>query len=311
MGIYNRDYIRDQRAGGGGFGGNPVVCKRLIIITIVVFVLQLLITRAPNIELPPGVSPEDLPTNMFRVSVVQQWLELDPEKTVYQGQVWRLITCAFCHDRYKPFHIIFNMLFLWWFGRTLEAMYGSREFLLLYLTAALISSLAFIAFALFMHDPAPAIGASGAVMAVVMLYAIHYPREQILIFFIIPVEIRWIVVCFVIFDLYPILLALGGDAAAVSDGVAHAAHLGGVAFGYIYYRWNLRLERWLDYAKGMRWKPRSRARREFRVYHPAEENIDDRVDEILAKIHNEGEASLSDDERRILKEASRRYQQKQ
>ena len=80
-----------------------------------------------------------------RVSVVQEWFELDPEKTVRQGQVWRLVTCAFCHDRHAIWHILVNMFLLYWFGTRLESMYGSREFLLFYLAAAVAGSVAYVA----------------------------------------------------------------------------------------------------------------------------------------------------------------------
>src|SRR5205814_3645274 len=76
----------------------------------------------------------------MRVSILQEWLELDTKKVVFGGQVWRLLTHAFCHDRYGVFHIVFNMLFLYMFGCTLESMYGSREFLLFYLVGAVVAA---------------------------------------------------------------------------------------------------------------------------------------------------------------------------
>ena len=79
---------------------------------------------------------------------------------------------------------------------------------------------------------APAIGASGAVIAVFMLFAWHFPRHTILVFFVIPVEVRWLVIAYAIYDLFPVLRQIGGD--VVGDGVAHSAHLGGLAFGLFY-----------------------------------------------------------------------------
>ena len=136
---------------------------------------------------------------------------LDTNKVIEQGQVWRLLTHAFCHDRHNILHIVFNMLFLFWFGRTLESMYGSREFLLFYLTAAICAALAYVALDLYTGSPIPAVGASGAVMAVVMLYTMHFPTEEIYICFIIPIQMRWLMVIFVIWDLHPVLLALAGS----------------------------------------------------------------------------------------------------
>ena len=218
MGIYNRDYMKDGGAGpvwGGGSSGFPPVCKWLIIATVGVYVAQ-----------------------MFGGTGLENWLALDSEKVLH-GQVWQLFTSAFCHSREGIFHILFNMLFLWWFGKTLEQMYGSREFLLFYLAGALCASLAFIGLDLVTGNLGSAIGASGAVMAVMMLYAAHFPRSKIYIWFVIPVEIRWIVLAYVIFDLYPVLVTLSGGHS--SDGIAHSAHLGGLAFGFLYWKfgWNL------------------------------------------------------------------------
>src|SRR5262249_36864532 len=110
-----------------------------------------------------------------KVPVFQEWLQLDTKKVVYEGQVWRLLTHAFCHERYFIFHILFNMLCLYWFGCTLEMLYGSREFLLFYLTAAVVAALAFVGMDLYTGSTSPGIGASGAVMAVMMLYTMHFP----------------------------------------------------------------------------------------------------------------------------------------
>jgi membrane associated rhomboid family serine protease len=316
MGIENRDYYRDSPVysdggGGGGWSAGSVapVCKYLLIITIAVFVLQLF--TAPQV----GAVGE-------RYDLVQKWLQLDGTKVIGQGQVWRLVTCAFCHSRKKIFHIVFNMLFLFWFGRTLERMYGSREFLLFYITAALMASLAYIGLDLITGENVPMIGASGAVMGVMMLYAIHFPRQQILLFFVIPLEIRWLVLFYVIFDLYPVLLELSGSGAALepsgkeqSGGVAHAAHLGGLAFGFVYWRWHLRLEKFWLSLRALRFDRLFGSRRGIRLHQPSREgkqkSMDAKVDRILEKIHAEGEASLTARERQVLMKASQQYKDQQ
>ncbi len=336
MGVASRDYMRD-RPGGSGFWGwgdfaLAPVCKYLLIANVVVFLLQIFITRAPRREdLPPyfrdhvahrGESEEPAdpdaelpwdPSSMFRVSVVQQWFQLDTAKVLH-GQVWRLVTCAFCHDRLGVWHLVFNMLFLYWFGHTLEAMYGSREFLLFYLTAAVVASLCFVGLDLVTGESTPAIGASGAVMAVVMLYAIHYPRQRILIGFFIPVEIRWLVALYVIFDLHPVLLALAGT--RMPTGVAHSAHLGGLAFGFIYWRQGLRLENYWDRLPRLRWDRLIGPRRHIRLFKPSNERdsreLDAKLDQVLQKILEQGEANLSEanlseEDREILRTASQRY----
>src|SRR5262249_61710054 len=78
-----------------------------------------------------------------------------------------------------------------------------------------------------------------AVMGVMMFYTMHFPTAILRILWIIPIEMRWFMVLCVIFDLHPVLLALARD--KVFSGVAHAAHLGGLAFGFAYakYQWRL------------------------------------------------------------------------
>src|SRR5262245_17561183 len=285
MGYENRDYFRDgsytEAVAGWGVDFTPVV-KGLIFVNVVVFLLQIFITRPATPQFPPqfggpfegevGDAEDDGPEAPppakkvdtekqkeamrkareameqilgrfpgMQVSVVQQWCELDPRKTVSQGQVWRLVTCAFCHDRHSPWHILLNMVLLYWFGTRLENMYGSREFLLFYLMAALCGSIAYVALAYYTGSSVPAIGASGAVMGVMMLYAIYYPFETVLLFWILPIPIWALLSLYVIFDLHPVLLALASGQ-QVFTGVAHAGHLGGLAFGFLYYKSGVRLE---------------------------------------------------------------------
>lgn len=183
MGIYDRNYFRGSSGGwGAGPSSWPPVCKAIVLVNICVFIAQITVTRLPTIEeirdqyganfrdhfvenyieehTADKVNVDadkhrqiadrkyheflaDQVVNSPRASVVQDWLELDTSK-VKQGQIWRILTSAFCHDRSGLWHILFNMLGLIWFGITLEHMYGDREFLLFYLTAAILSGLAFV-----------------------------------------------------------------------------------------------------------------------------------------------------------------------
>ncbi len=287
MGIYNRDYFRnDQRPWREGWLASGF--KWIVAANIVVFVLQILV---------PDVT--DL-------------LDLSPV-LVLHGQVWRLVTYAFCHDPHNPLHILFNMLFVVWFGATLEQMYGTREFVLFYFVGAFASGLAHLALALALKDPTPAIGASGAVMAIVALYAVHFPRHEVYLFLMLRVQIRFLVLIYVVFDLLPVLRALNGDGG--SDGVAHAAHLGGLAFGFAYHYFGFRLDRGWEAIKRLQ-APRIRLKRppeSVRLYEPSEEdhseNLDVKVDAILEKIQAHGEASLTDQEREVLRRASQRYKE--
>src|SRR5262249_14156536 len=144
MGIYDREYYRKEGPRYlDALGFNGAAVKWLIIVNSGLFIVDLL-TR----------------NDLFH------FLELDP-RLVMDGQVWRLLSYAFLHDTNVWQHIVFNMLFLWWFGGDIEQIYGTREFLLFYLTAALLGGIAFTA--VWAVNPPQrsvvCIGASGAVTA--------------------------------------------------------------------------------------------------------------------------------------------------
>ena len=347
MGIYNRDYFRDGKnnwsgASWGFYSLTPVV-KYLIIANVVIYLLQIFVVRDDRASIleqmrkqnprfdeylaqkekdgPEAIDavkkqhPEwfddtetDLDAALHRgakVSIVQEWLELDTNKVVRKGQVWRLLTHAFCHDRYGLFHIVINMLLLYWFGGTLETMYGQREFLLFYLTAALVAGLTFVGLDLYTGSRVPGIGASGAVMAVLMLYTMHFPCEEICFCWLIPVQMRWLMLFYLIYDLHPILLALTGD--QFFTGIAHAAHLGGLAFGFFYAKFQWRLESLVDWIPRLRNAQSERPRLRVATSTCPRPNRDaDQLDDLLRKISETGQDSLTDDERAVLRNASER-----
>ena len=148
-------------------------------------------------------------------------------------------------------------------------------------------------------------------MAVTVVYAILYPRDKIYVMFVIPVEIRWLVLLYVLYDLHPVLLAIAGKNS--SDGVAHAAHLGGAIFGFCYWKFGWRLEKWLPGGgRGPRRPPgegsflRKRGGSKA-VKRPPQRRQDQEVDAILQKISDHGQASLTDRERKVLEKASERF----
>ncbi|HET6422413.1 MAG TPA: rhomboid family intramembrane serine protease [Planctomycetaceae bacterium] len=301
MGLANRDYFRDEerRYGGGGGSGEfladtPTV-RMMIIITIVTFLLQLVITN-------PGQG------RMFgpRSSVIDEWFALTVDD-VLSGQVWRLATYAFLHDRGNLWHLVINMLMVWWLGTTLERMYGSREFLWFYLTAAVFGGVAHLLWGL-AFPGGPVEGASGVVMAILMVYAIHYPRQQIWIMGLIPLEMRLLVAIYILVDLHPILLTLGGE--QMMTGIAHVVHLAGLLYGWLYYHYNIKWERLGD-SFSSNWRT-FRARRRFKVVRPDPEpdDIETELDRILAKISEHGTGSLTPREQATLAKASEVYKKK-
>ena len=226
--------------------------------------------------------------------------------TIWWQFPWRLITYGFCHDRSSLFHLAFNMICLWMFGRLIEEIYGRREFLWIYLLGILLSGVCHLTWQLASGgDTTPMVGASGGVMAVMVLSAIHFPRIKVLLFMIIPVELGKLVVGLVVLDVLRATGVFGGD-----THIAYMAHLGGAAFGFFYFRSGIRLSScWGGRLDRFRLWRRRVVRPSVRVYQPPVDGFDDQVDAVLEKISREGEASLTDGERDLLMEASRRKRQ--
>ncbi len=144
---------------------------------------------------------------------------------------WTLLTYQFLHGGMS--HIFFNMLALFFFGPKLESLLGSKDFLKLYLLAGLVGALAHILWTLLAMSQGglyvPMVGASAAVYGVLFGYARYWPRDRVMIWFVIPVQVRYLVIGFTVLSLS---LGLGG----VGGGVAHFAHLGGFVGGWLYLR---------------------------------------------------------------------------
>ncbi len=122
-----------------------------------------------------------------------------------------------------------------------------------------------------------------------------------------PIEMRWLMVFYVILEVHPVLLALTGET-LFADSVAHAAHLGGLAFGYFYAKRQFRLSPFWNGVQTW-FKARQRG---FKVVRPSASTVDKKsarlateMDRILQKISDEGEASLTKAERKTLEQASR------
>lgn len=308
MGIYDREYYRGETRASLWFSGTAPVTRTIVILNVVVFLLS-----DRHIGLVDGVRLWD-------------WFAATSEGIFRQGHVWQLLTATFLHA--NLFHLLGNMLFLWVVGREIEAMYGSRDFLALYLSAAVVSTLVWAACDAIARPQRPAlmVGASGAVLALVVLYALYYPRREVLFMFVLPVEMWVLVAVFLGYQVF--LLVNGGDWQTAVE-----SHLAGAAYGYLFKRFDLR---WSHLPLLRKRRPRFRViqpdPREMssprggpvvsmpswttdpattEVSKPAtalapEEQLDARLDEVLAKIAREGRSGLTEEENRVLQEASRR-----
>jgi membrane associated rhomboid family serine protease len=296
MGIYDRQYYRDDDDESYGEAVRPSpwpMVYILIAVNVAVFVADFLFFYKPR----------DLDTSLG-------WIIGTRPTTLTQPWLWwQFLTYGFAHAPESPWHVFWNMFGLWMFGRPVEGIYGRRLFLQIYLTAVLLGGVFWSIKEYVLLSPegyAPfLIGASGAVTAVVFLYILHFPRETILFMFFLPMQ-AWV------FGVIFIGLNVLGTRVATLDGteggIAFDVHLVGAAYAYLFFRtrWDLlsifRLDRLAAAARRI-----FSGRPAFRVHRPAEgPTLAEEADRVLAKLHREGEASLTADERKTLEDYSRR-----
>lgn len=278
MGYQDRGYYQQ---GGGGFGGFALTpwVKRLILANIAVFVLT------------------------FAAPFVVAYLAFQPARILYMP--WTLLTYMFVHGGF--WHLFFNLLSLFFFGPPIEARWGSKEFIKYYLICGMGGALLSFAFAF----NSSVVGASGAVYGIMLAFAMIYPDMPIYIYAIFPVKAKWLIMVLAVFSLFS---AFGGS----SDGVAHFAHLGGFAAGYLYLKLDFRGGAAVKKIKRMVNKPKltvvpggppDEPRQAPRPRRRVDERLYDDVDKVLDKISTQGMASLTEEERRLLDEVSRKYRQ--
>lgn len=226
----------------------------------------------------------------FRVNWFEQWFALSVAG-IRRGFLWQPLTYMFLHS--GIWHLLVNLLVLWFFGREVEFFLGARRFGILYCGGGLVGAALWLAFNF--QSPAVLVGASAAVLACVIAFATMFPEREVtlLLFFILPVRIRakhlaWIAIAL---DAVPLLEGSGGR-------IAHLAHLGGAAFGWLYVKalgygkpWTFRWIRWREPSA-----------------QDSEEYIRREIDPILDKISKHGMQSLTARERKILESARERLQ---
>lgn len=147
------------------------------------------------------------------------------------GRYWNLVTSAFSHI--QPWHFLLNMFVLLGFGKVMEFIIGPVQFILFYLIAAIVGSFshAFVSAFLLGEPGLPAVGASGAIAGVLLLFALMYPKRKILFFAIIPIPALWGALLFMGLDVWGLVEQSQGG----GFPIGHGAHLGGALTGIIYY----------------------------------------------------------------------------
>lgn len=228
-----------------------------------------------------------------RGAYAHQWFALDPDRTVHQFEIWRLVTYLFVHDLTSPFfHILFNMLMLWMFGTPLVETMGERKFWWFYLTTGIFSGLCTLIFYAITQNPSTVIGASGALFGLMFAFAKYFPTQQFLIFFLFPVQARYAVLIFGGIELISIMS---------NDRISHITHLGGALFAWLYFMFEERGANLIS-----RWQNRKVIGLEMAAHKKTVElgQVMVDIDPILKKISQTGMQSLTKDEKEKLEKAS-------
>jgi membrane associated rhomboid family serine protease len=135
---------------------------------------------------------------------------------------WQVVTYSFLHGDLG--HLFFNMFALWMFGVKLENFWGSKRFAIYYFVCVVGAALVHLPTS--WGAPYPTLGASGGVFGILLAFGMIYPRDKIWLYFLFPIEARWFVIMYGALELY-------AGITGAQDGIAHAAHLGGMLFGWL------------------------------------------------------------------------------
>lgn len=153
-----------------------------------------------------------------------------------QGRVWTLLTSVFSHN--MLFHLLINMFVLYGFGRTMENVLGSKQFLIFYLIAGVVGSIAHcLTSSLLIRNPdLQALGASGAISGVLVVFSLMYPMQLVFLLGLLPLPAILATTLFVGSDLWGLIAQTEGSGIPIG----HGAHLGGAMAGAIYYFYKIK-----------------------------------------------------------------------
>jgi len=286
----DRDYMREPEEGEPGWGFRPrfrwSLTVGFLIAYFVVFLTELLLgSFFPRYG-----------------GFMNHYFALSNDGLAH-GYVWQLITYQFMHAGWL--HLFFNSWAILTFGQELEYMLGKKRFAALMLSSGMVGGVlqSLVGFFWPHYFGGGVVGASACAFGLVATYAMIFPRRDLtmLIFFVIPVTVQARVLLYVSVA----LAALGvGLTFFMSTGnVAHAAHLGGMAMGWVYVRWILKNPALIGMEEIT--EPR-RAAPAPREEEKDPEEIAGEVDAILDKISARGIKSLTARERAVLEAARKK-----
>lgn len=295
----------------------PPAVKVILIINIAVYLLMYI-----------------FPRNTYFYSFIMEYCALFPiggGDGMPSFHIWQLITHQFIHGGFS--HILFNMFALWMFGIELEAEWGSKKFTIFYLLSGIGAGLCHLIISPLFSSPAPTVGASGALYGLFAAYAMINPNSRIMIFPIfIPIKAKFVIIGMIVIDL---LLGFGS-----SGNIAHFAHVGGALTGFILmktskfksdgensessffprkkskktggdtvYSGNIYQTDWVKPEENNNVNVSGSVKNSsFKndIYYKGEKLTQETIDKILDKISEKGYAGLTDEEKSILFEISKK-----
>jgi membrane associated rhomboid family serine protease len=281
----------------GGFRFFPKVIKYLLISNVALFLLVhfFALFKIQGVPLSPYLMP------LFALYPLGHGF-----------QIWQLFTYMFMHGDF--WHLALNMFALWMFGMDLENDWGSKRFAWYYFLCGLGAGISNLLISPLFGTSGPTIGASGAVYGILLAFGMTYPNRPIFVYFLLPLQAKYFVLIYLVLELY-------NGVTGTMDGIAHFAHLGGAAVGFLILSTGQRFlpvqkiwERTKERFTAQEHATTRSYRRENEVSDAQYYDITDeesrinqqRVDEILDKISQYGYQSLTEEEKRILFEASKK-----
>ncbi len=184
---------------------------------------------------------------------------LVPQAVVHHLAIWQLGSYLFLHDPTGFMHILLNMLSLWMFGATLEQTWGTKRFLTYYFVCGIGAGICVVLVALiFGPMNGLVIGASGAILGLLLAFGILFPDVELLFFFLFPIKAKYYVM------IVGALVFMSSF--TPSSGVSNIAHLGGMLSGFLYLKLKVQSVN-LDFVGNayQQWKLQ-RAKKKFQVY---------------------------------------------
>lgn len=308
----------------------PPVIKTIMLINVVIFIVQHLMLSVFTIG---GVPFDRIIIHYFALQPFFDGSDIIPNNAFY---FWQLLTYQFLHANF--WHIFFNMFVLWMFGTELEDEWGQGNFLAFYILSGIGAGITHLIVSPMLGTIAPTVGASGAVYGILLAFGLSYPDRPIYMFpFFIPIKAKIFVIVMIAIELI--------FGFSVNDQIARFAHLGGAATGFLLLKFGDKLGIYAVAEKLFKRKApkrydfddyysqRTRFEREPKIYSFTKnpdnlnytiykeetptstkivitingENItQSQIDEILDKISASGYQSLTDREKHILIELSKK-----